>query len=89
MPGHDTIATAIGFTGVGLLLLGFVLNLTKTLHAEGVAYLCLNLVGAALACTSSWLIDFMPFVLLEGFWAMATLVALVRVLVLGSPKPTG
>lgn len=74
------MATAIGFTGVGLLLLAFVLNLTGMLKADSVPYLSLNLAGAALAGLSSWLIDFMPFVLLEGVWAVATLFALVRVL---------
>ena len=80
MEGHDSMATVIGFIGVGLLLLAFVLNLAKILKAEGIPYLALNLVGAALACASSWMIDFMPFVILEGTWAVATLVALVRTL---------
>jgi hypothetical protein len=78
MEGHDSLATLIGFTGVGLLLLAFVLNLAKMLKAESAPYLLLNLVGAGLACLSSWMIDFMPFVILEGTWAIATLVALIR-----------
>jgi hypothetical protein len=80
MEAHDSLATLIGFTGVGLLLLAFVLNLANVLKAESVPYLGLNLVGAGLACLSSWMIDFMPFVILEGTWAIATLVALGRVL---------
>ena len=80
MESHDSLATVIGFIGVGLLLLAFVLNLAKILKAEGVPYLALNLIGAGLACASSWMIDFMPFVILEGTWAAATLVALVRTL---------
>ena len=80
MESHEGLATVIGFIGVGLLLLAFVLNLAKILKAEGIPYLALNLVGAALACASSWMIDFMPFVILEGTWAAATLVALVRTL---------
>lgn len=86
MQGHDSLATLIGFTGVGLLLLAFVLNLAKLLKAESIPYLALNLVGAGLACLSSWMIDFMPFVILEGTWAVATLVALVRV-VAARPSP--
>ncbi|KAB2939291.1 MAG: hypothetical protein K8F92_00595 [Hyphomicrobium sp.] len=87
MEGHDSLATLIGFTGVGLLLLAFVLNLAKLLKAESVPYLALNLIGAGLACASSWMIDFMPFVILEGTWAVATLVALFRVLA-GAKQPT-
>jgi hypothetical protein len=86
MEGHDSMATLIGFTGVGLLLLAFVLNLAKLLKAESVPYLLLNLIGAGLACLSSWMIAFMPFVILEGTWAAATLVALLRTLA-GGPRP--
>ncbi len=88
MESHDSLATVIGFIGVGLLLLAFVLNLAKILKAEGVPYLALNLIGAGLACASSWMIDFMPFVILEGTWAAATLVALVRTLSGASTQPS-
>jgi len=72
------MATVIGSIGVALLLVAFVLNLLHLLRADGFAYSVLNLVGAALACYSSWLIDFMPFVVLEGVWAAAAAYALVR-----------
>jgi hypothetical protein len=75
---HSDFATAIGFAGVALLLLAFVLNLLKRLPTEGYAYLLLNLTGAALAGWSSYLIDFMPFVLLEGTWAIVAAVQLAR-----------
>jgi hypothetical protein len=88
MEGHDSMATAIGFIGVGLLLLAFVLNLAKILKAESVPYLLLNLVGAGLACTSSWMIDFMPFVILEATWTGATLVALIRTLTGRTTQPS-
>jgi hypothetical protein len=87
MQGHDTLATLIGFIGVGLLLLAFVLNLAKILKAESLPYLALNFIGAILACASSWMIDFMPFVILEGTWAVATLVALIRLVAGGSTQP--
>lgn len=74
---HDP-ATLVGSVGVALLLLAFVLNMFKVLHAETAAYLGLNLVGATLACYSSYLIQFMPFVVLEGVWAAAALVALAK-----------
>jgi len=74
---HDP-ATLIGSIGVALLLLAFVLNMFKVLRSDATAYLGLNLIGAALACYSSYLIHFMPFVVLEGVWATAALVALAR-----------
>jgi hypothetical protein len=69
---------AIGFVGVTLLLIAFFLNLFRLLEAECLSYLALNLVGASLACASSYLIGFLPFVLLEGTWAVVAGVALVR-----------
>jgi hypothetical protein len=68
----------IGFLGVALLLVAFFLNLFRLLSADSLPYLVLNLVGAGLACASSYLIDFLPFVLLEGTWATVAAVALVR-----------
>jgi hypothetical protein len=75
MAAHSTI---IGFLGVGLLLVAFFLNLFRYLRTDSLAYLSLNLVGAIVAWWSSWLIDFMPFVLLEGTWAIVAAVALGR-----------
>lgn len=71
-------ATVIGSAGVALLLAAFVLNLLKLMSAEGYPYAGLNFVGAALACYSSWLIAFVPFVVLEGVWALAAAFALLR-----------
>ena len=68
----------IGFVGVALLLIAFFLNLFRLLSAESLPYLVLNLIGATLACTSSYLINFLPFVLLEGTWAIVAAGALVR-----------
>lgn len=73
-----SLATLVGSVGVGLLLLAFVLNIAGALKAESIPYLGLNLLGAGLACLSSWMIDFMPFVVLEGTWAAATLIALIK-----------
>ena len=70
--------TWIGSTGVTLLLVAFVLNLLKVMSPDGRLYSVLNLVGAGLACWSSWLIQFMPFVVLEGVWALAALAALTK-----------
>ena len=71
-------ATLIGSIGVALLLAAFLLNVTRVMSAGGYAYAVLNLVGAALACYSSWLIAFMPFVVLEGVWALVAAFAIAR-----------
>ncbi len=46
--------------------------------ADGGVYLALNLAGASLACWASWQIGFVPFVVLEGVWAVVAAVALAR-----------
>jgi hypothetical protein len=68
----------IGSTGVGLILIAFLLNLAGVWDREAPPYLWLNLVGATLAGLASLLIPFYPFVLMEGVWALAALAGLVR-----------
>jgi hypothetical protein len=77
---HADAATLIGSSGVALLLLAFLLQLLRRLRAESAAYAGLNFVGAGLACYASYLIDFKPFVVLEGSWAVVAAVALARAL---------
>ena len=71
------VADVIGSLGVTLILVAFVLNLAGVLGREANAYLLLNLAGAGLACASSVLIGFVPFVVLEGVWALAALGGLI------------
>jgi hypothetical protein len=68
----------VGTIGVSLLLAAFALNLLKKLTSDSVAYLALNTAGAALACLSSYLIHFWPFVILEGVWMLSSLILLIR-----------
>lgn len=81
---HDSEATVIGFVGVALLLLAFLLSLFRLLRLDGYPYTTLNFVGAALACYSSYLISFMPFVVLEGVWALIAGGAIIRKALLSS-----
>ena len=71
-------AAVIGSAGVTLLLVAFFLNLVKALRADGWLYLAMNLVGASLACYSSYVIRFMPFVVLEGTWTGVAAVGMGR-----------
>ena len=58
----------LGFAGVSLILLAFFLNLKKIIPTDSLAYILLNTVGAALACLASILMEYLPFVILEGTW---------------------
>ena len=77
---HPSATTLIGSGGVALLLLAFLLHLLRLLRVDRSAYAGLNFVGASLACYASYLIDFKPFVVLEGSWAVVAAVALARAL---------
>lgn len=69
-----------GTLGVALLLLAFFLNLFGWIKKENKSYILLNFAGAALACYASVLIDFLPFIILEGTWSLVALAAFIRVL---------
>jgi VIT1/CCC1 family predicted Fe2+/Mn2+ transporter len=72
------MADLIGTIGVALLLLAFLLNLSGKLSQRSRAYAALNAVGVGLACAAAALLPFMPFVVLEGTWALVAVVALAR-----------
>jgi hypothetical protein len=80
-----SLSTIIGSVGVSLLLIAFLLNLFRVISQENIAYSLLNIIGASLAGYASWLIDYMPFVVLEGTWCLVAIVGLVRAVRLGSP----
>jgi len=72
------ISDLIGCVGVTLLLLGFFLNVFGFIERDAPPYHLLNAVGAALSGYASYLIGFVPFVVLEGTWAAVAVAALLR-----------
>lgn len=87
-----TFAELVGSVGVFFLLAAFFMNLVGVLGASSLAYVCFNLLGAGLACHASYLVDFMPFVVLEGTWAIVAALALGRLAVrraMGNPIEAG
>ena len=70
----------IGFIGVTILLLAFLLNLLGRISKDGWLYILLNTTGAGLACLASWLINYLPFVILEGTWMLVSILALAKML---------
>ena len=75
---HGDFPTIVGSIGVGLLLLAFLLNLIKRVSQDSRIYTALNVAGAGLACYSSYLISFVPFIILEGVWLAVSAIALVK-----------
>ena len=70
----------IGSTGVAILLLAFLLNLLKKISSNSLTYIVMNIAGAGLACLASWLISYIPFVVLEASWMLVSVVALINYL---------
>ena len=75
-----SFAEVLGTIGVSMLLVGFFLNLFGLMRRNSFKYVLLNLFGGGLACTASVLIEFFPFVILEGTWTVVALVGLGRLL---------
>lgn len=74
MSTSDILATA----GVTILLIAFLLQILKVIKVESNWYSLMNLVGAALAGISAWMINFMPFVILESVWVVVSLFNLLK-----------
>lgn len=70
-------STLLGSAGVAMLLGAFALNLFGVLPARSRIYHTANAVGAGLAALASAMIEYVPFVVLEGIWCLVALVALV------------
>ena len=70
----------IGAVGVGLILLAYFCNTFGLLRNNSKLFFALNIIGAGLACYASWLINYLPFVILEGTWFLVSLIGLLKVL---------
>ncbi|MCC6838399.1 MAG: hypothetical protein IT234_07670 [Bacteroidia bacterium] len=73
-----TIPDIIGLIGVCILLIAFFLNLTGKMDKDSLVYIVLNIVGAGIACLASILINYMPFIILEGTWTLVSAWGLIN-----------
>ena len=70
----------IGFTGVTILLITFLLNLLKKISTTSLLYILMNVIGAGLACLASVMINYIPFIILEGAWTLVSFISLIQVI---------
>ena len=68
----------IGAIGVAITLVAYFCMSVKWMSAHSRIFFLLNTVGAILTCFASYLISYWPFVVLEGTWAIVSLIGLVR-----------
>jgi hypothetical protein len=68
----------IGTIGVGLILIAYFLNIFSLIQKDGKLYFIMNIIGASLACYASLLINYMPFIILEGTWTIVSLFGIIN-----------
>jgi hypothetical protein len=68
----------IGTIGVSLILMAYFLNVFSFIRNNGRLFFMMNIVGAGMACYASVLIQYMPFVILEGTWALVSVIAFIK-----------
>lgn len=68
----------IGTIGVGIILLAYFFNIFSWIKKDGVLFFMMNIVGASIACFTSYLINYFPFVILEGTWAIVSVIGLLK-----------
>lgn len=66
----------VGAAGVSLLLFAFALNVFGALDRKSMSYSLINAIGAGLAAYASWLISYLPFLVLESTWCLVSLIAI-------------
>ncbi|WP_026756028.1 hypothetical protein [Sediminibacter sp. Hel_I_10] len=69
---------SIGSIGVFLILLAYILNVLGKIKHSALLFMLLNFVGATLACWASIRMAYVPFIILEGVWALVSLIALLK-----------
>lgn len=77
----------LGFLGVFILLIAFLLNLLNILSKSSIIYMLLNIIGAGIACIASVLIHYLPFIILEGVWTLVSIGGLLQTLIKKNKNP--
>jgi hypothetical protein len=67
----------LGFIGVTLILVAYFLNVRGLVSNKNIVFILLNLIGASIACLASVLLKYIPFIILEGVWALISLNSLL------------
>jgi len=68
----------IGAIGVLIILIAYFLNNFSIIKQNGNLYFFLNIIGAGIACYTSYLINYIPFIILEATWALVSVIGLIK-----------
>ena len=69
---------SIGAVGVGIILLAYFFNIFSWIKKDGILFYLMNIVGASIACFTSYIIHYIPFVILEATWAIVSVIGLLK-----------
>lgn len=69
---------ALGWIGVGLVLLSFILTTLGILEAKSIVYGLLNAVGAAGIIVSSWVKKDLQPIILNIVWLIVAVIGIIR-----------
>ncbi len=72
------LSDCVGSFGVGLLLLAYLLTILKVLETGNKIFIWMNSIGATFACLASVMIHYVPFIVLEGAWAVVSVLTLIK-----------
>lgn len=67
----------VGCIGVALILFAYFLNTCNYIKQDKLFYV-MNIFGAGLACYASILINYRPFIILEGTWMLVSVYGLMK-----------
>lgn len=73
-----TTEDIIGALGVGLTLIAYFLSVFSMIKRDGALFYWMNILGSGIACFASILIQFWPFIILEGTWVIISIIGLVK-----------
>lgn len=73
-----TATDSIGFIGVAILLIAYFLNITDKIGKTSMIYLQMNFFGGGLACLASVLMNYLPFIILEGSWTLVSVFGILK-----------
>ena len=68
----------IGSVGVGLTLIAYFMSIFSLIKKDGILFYALNILGGGIACFASILIEYLPFIILEGTWTIISVAGLLK-----------
>ena len=67
------LVTILGIVGAVIILVFFLLNQFKLMSVDSVWYDAGNLIGSVILFAYAWLIGSVPFLIINGVWALFSL----------------